>query len=189
MGPRQRLDRYGLPPTSKFRSGHLPASAHVVPRTIHAESEADFGSDREGSTGSEDGGRYSLDSSPVVPKGRYSAQQRRMPRQQYSSEYSYSDLSSSRENGYAVRPQVARQAEVRRPPGTGPLRYPVGESEYSDELDEEMDEDGSSDSGVSSGVGGRGFNGGSYNMESCDSNAPSLAAAHKKVMFIAMDFN
>ncbi|KAK1263623.1 hypothetical protein QJS04_geneDACA011958 [Acorus gramineus] len=189
-GPRQRLDKYGLPPTNKFRSGHLPAAAHVVPRVIPDESESEFGSDAEGSTDSEEGVRYSPDSSSpvVVGSGRYSAPQRRIPRYRCSSEYScsYSDLSSSRENGYGFKLQAAPRT----------VRYPVGESEYSEEIDEE----GSSDSGVSSGLGGRGVNGrglgsrGSYTVESYDSNAPPSRASrvdvevvHKKDCRITKD--
>nr|XP_043606485.1 uncharacterized protein LOC122578567 [Erigeron canadensis] len=67
---------FGLPPTSKFRSGHLPGVvplSRVLPgEDIHSGSENDMSTDSDGVVY---GGRYSLDSSPqdvrVPPSNRY----------------------------------------------------------------------------------------------------------------------
>lgn len=102
---------FGLPPPAKFRSGHLPSNAMPLSSSLRGEID-DSGSNSgdDGSTGSEDEGgylgRYSLDSSPSeirVSNGTSTTAQRygngsltqRRPR--YASDYTYSEVSSSRE--------------------------------------------------------------------------------------------
>lgn len=91
---------FDLPPPSKFRSGHLPATAIPVSRTLPRDAEESASaSENEMITDSEDdvyGGRYSLDSSPQdqrIPPHGNSAQRHT----HYASDYGYSDVSSSRE--------------------------------------------------------------------------------------------
>lgn len=135
----------GLPPPSKFRSGHLsgviPAS-RVIPGDLD---DSESASDNDMSTDSEGiyGGRYSLDSSPQddrIPSSTTAARyhqplQRHAP--QYASDSMYSDdVSSSKEtlgrgHGY-VAGRLMRGAN----------RQPVGNSVYT--------EDESSDSAASS---------------------------------------
>ncbi|KAF9620736.1 hypothetical protein IFM89_014257 [Coptis chinensis] len=58
---------FGLPPTSKYRSGHLPSGLIPTSRTIPVSKvESEFGSDMDTSDSEDDvyGGRYSLESSP-----------------------------------------------------------------------------------------------------------------------------
>lgn len=94
---------FGLPPPSKFRSGHLPANKLPVSAVETFDSRSN--SDMDASVDSEEevyGGRYSLDSSPQdsrVPNGaakRY-GNVAQMPRSRYASDYTFSDVSSSRE--------------------------------------------------------------------------------------------
>lgn len=91
---------FDLPPPLKFRSGHLPATAIPVSRTLPRDAEESASaSENEMITDSEDdvyGGRYSLDSSPQdqrIPPHGNSAQRHT----HYASDYGYSDVSSSRE--------------------------------------------------------------------------------------------
>ncbi|PQQ10519.1 uncharacterized protein Pyn_37378 [Prunus yedoensis var. nudiflora] len=134
---------FGLPPPSKFRSGHLPSNAIPV-RTIPADGdESGSASDNDRTTDSEDGiygGRYSLDSSPQddrVPSAsahRYGKPSQGQPR--YGSDYTYSDVSSSMDT-VVGRHKPAAEKLVR---GTG--KYPVARNGYT--------EDESSDSAASS---------------------------------------
>ena len=106
---------FGLPPPSKFRSGHLPATTIPVSRTVPGEEDdSASNSDNDGTYDSEEevyGGRYSLDSSPQdhripnVTTQRYGNLTHRRPR--YGSDYSYSDVSSSRET-LVGRPGIMR---------------------------------------------------------------------------------
>lgn len=89
---------FGLPPPSKFRSGHLPPSAiHLSTVLPGKANDSGSGSDDDMSTDTEGevyGGRYSLDSSPQ--------DDRRIPRhgkpsQRQASDYTYSDVNSSME--------------------------------------------------------------------------------------------
>ncbi|CAI9116173.1 OLC1v1017257C1 [Oldenlandia corymbosa var. corymbosa] len=136
----------GLPPPSKFRSGHLsgviPVS-RVIPGDLDDSRTA---SDNDMSTDSEEeiyGGRYSLDSSPQddrVPT-RSSASRYRNPvagpAPQYASDSLYSeDVNSSRET--LGRGQGCVADRLMR----GANRYSVGNSTYT--------EDESSDSAASS---------------------------------------
>ncbi|KAJ1416369.1 hypothetical protein SESBI_17325 [Sesbania bispinosa] len=108
---------FGLPPPSKFRSGHLPANAIPVSTVIPAETgDSASNSGNDDSIESEEevyGGRYSLDSSPQdhrAPNGaarRYGNLTQRGPR--YASDYTYSEVSSSRET------LVGRPGPVRDP--------------------------------------------------------------------------
>ncbi|KAI9106858.1 hypothetical protein K1719_022386 [Acacia pycnantha] len=127
---------FGLPPPTKFRSGHLSNAIPVS--TIPSE-----GSDSGNDTDSEDetySGRYSMDSSPSdlrgkVPNGttqRCGNLTQRRPR--YASDYTYSEVSSSRET-LVGRPGVVRDP-LRRSNGN------VRESGFT--------EDESSDSAASS---------------------------------------
>ncbi|KHN26126.1 hypothetical protein glysoja_019450 [Glycine soja] len=94
---------FGLPPPAKFRSGHLPANAIPVSTVMPGETgDSGSNSDNDDSIESEEevyGGRYSLDSSPQdrrVPNGaarRYG----NLTRPRYASDYTYSEVSSSRE--------------------------------------------------------------------------------------------
>ncbi|KAI4337616.1 hypothetical protein L6164_016008 [Bauhinia variegata] len=117
---------FGLPPPAKFRSGHLPASAIPVSTSLRGENDdIATNSDNDATTDSEGeiyGGRYSPDSSPQdhrVPNGttmRYGNLTQRRPR--YGSDYTYSEVSSSRET-FVGRHGVLRDPVVR---GTGNTR-------------------------------------------------------------------
>ncbi|KAF5740162.1 hypothetical protein HS088_TW11G00228 [Tripterygium wilfordii] len=134
----------GLPPPSKFRSGHLPSSAIPVSRTLPDAYDSGSASDNDMTTDSEEdtyGGRYSLDSSPQderIANGTSrrlgNSEQRPQP---YGSEYTYSDVSSSRET------LVGRQGHVVDRLARGNARYPVGRNSYSEE--EESDSAASSE--------------------------------------------
>ncbi|KAM1203766.1 hypothetical protein ACFX13_020079 [Malus domestica] len=134
---------FGLPPPSKFRSGHLPSNAIPV-RTIPADGdESGSASDNDRTTDSEDGvygGRYSLDSSPQddrVPSA--AAHRYGKPSQgqtNYGSDYTYSDVSSSMDT------VVGRQKPVAERLVRGARKYPVAQNGYT--------EDESSDSAASS---------------------------------------
>ena len=111
---------FGLPPPAKFRSGHIPASAIPV-SSVNSGSN----SDNDDSVDSEEevyGGRYSLDSSPQDPRvpsdapRRYGNLTQRRP--QYGSDYTYSEVSSSRET-LVGRPGVVRDPLMR---GIGNVR-------------------------------------------------------------------
>ncbi|XP_030934042.1 uncharacterized protein LOC115959685 isoform X1 [Quercus lobata] len=135
---------FGLPPPSKFRSGHLPMNAIPVSRTIPGDvDDSGSNSEKDMSTESDEevyGGRYSLESSPQderVPNAtahRYGNPVQRQAR--YGSDYMYSDVSSSMETVVGRRGNLAERL-VR---GNG--RYPVGRNGYT--------EDESSDSAASS---------------------------------------
>lgn len=108
---------FGLPPPSKFRSGHLPANA--FPTSVETF-DSGSNTDMDASVDSEEevySGRYSLDSSPQnsrIPNGasgRY-GNGVQMPRPRYTSDYAFSDVSSSRET-LAGRQGMARDP-VRR---------------------------------------------------------------------------
>jgi hypothetical protein len=108
---------FGLPPPSKFRSGHLPANA--FPTSVETF-DSGSNTDMDASVDSEEegySGRYSLDSSPQnsrIPNGasgRY-GNGVQMPRPRYGSDYAFSDVSSSRET-LAGRQGMARDP-VRR---------------------------------------------------------------------------
>ncbi|KAL5992642.1 hypothetical protein ACLOJK_013561 [Asimina triloba] len=174
---------FGLPPTSKFRSGHLATSAIPISRPIPAD-DSGFGSDMEESTESEEevyGGRYSLDSSPQddmerrVPNGmghRFVNSSRRQ--QQYASDSMYSDFSSSRET---VQRQ---QVHVNGRTGAGAGRYPIGKSDYSEE---EMSDSGGSSEFVSHvrNKSGHMPSRGSYPAESYSSNVPGWTDARPTI--------
>lgn len=131
----------GLPPASKFRSGHLPTTA--IP--LHVD-DSESGSDNGATTDSEEegvyGGRYSLDSSPPderIPSGtaqRYGNPLRREPHYA-SSDYTLSDVGSSMETLVGRHKRVEAERLAR---GAG--RYPVGRNGYT--------EDESDDSAASS---------------------------------------
>lgn len=127
---------FGLPPPSKFRSGHLPSNAIPVSRTIPGDvDESGSNSENDMSTDSEEevyGGRYSLDSSPQddrIPNGttahRHGNLAQRRPR--YASDNMYSDVSSSMET------VVGRQGNVADRLVKGNGRYPVGQYGYTEE--------------------------------------------------------
>lgn len=138
---------FGLPPASKFRSGHLPSNAIPVSRAIPGDGdESGSASDNDRTTDSEDGvygGRYSLDSSPQderVPSAasahRYGKPSNGQPR--CSSDYMYSDVSSSMDT------VVGRHKPVAERLARGSERYPVGQNGYAE--DESSDSAGSSTS-------------------------------------------
>ncbi|KAK4274158.1 hypothetical protein QN277_017432 [Acacia crassicarpa] len=91
---------FGLPPPAKFRSGHFPANA--IPSGVD---DSGTNSDNDAIDSEEEvyGGRYSLDSSPQdhrVPSGaghRYRNFAQRPS--QCGSDYTFSEVSSSRETG------------------------------------------------------------------------------------------
>ncbi|XP_054798658.1 LOW QUALITY PROTEIN: uncharacterized protein LOC129303394 [Prosopis cineraria] len=104
---------FGLPPPAKFRSGHL---SNAIPVSTTPGEINDSGSNSGNDTDSEDesySGRYSLDSSPSdlrdkVPNGttqRHGNLTQRRPG--YASDYTYSEVSSSRET-LVGRPGVMR---------------------------------------------------------------------------------
>ncbi|KAE9615218.1 hypothetical protein Lalb_Chr04g0252951 [Lupinus albus] len=117
---------FGLPPPSKFRSGHLPASAIPVSTVLQADTGDSFSnSDNDDSIDSYEevyGGRYSLDSSPQdlrAPNGaarRYGNFAQRGARG--GSDYTYSEVSSSRETLVGrrgvTRDPLVRTAHVRQ---------------------------------------------------------------------------
>ncbi|XP_027329204.1 uncharacterized protein LOC113845810 isoform X2 [Abrus precatorius] len=118
---------FGLPPPAKFRSGHLPANSIPVSTVIPPETgDSGSNSDNDMSIDSEEdvyGGRYSLDSSPQdhrVPSGAARGHgnfSQRGPR--YGSDYTYSEVSSSRETlvgraGTVRDPLMRRAANVRQ---------------------------------------------------------------------------
>ena len=106
---------FRLPPPAKFRSGHLPVNA-----TSGEVDDSASNSDNDGSSDSEVyGGRYSLDSSPQdnrIPNGgaqRYGNLTYRGPGYGSASDYTYSEVSSSRETVFG-RPGVVRDPLVGR---------------------------------------------------------------------------
>ncbi|KAI4388701.1 hypothetical protein MLD38_001006 [Melastoma candidum] len=132
MGSRNGGRGFGLPPTSKFRSGHLPASALPVSR-VHVDDTEDSASASEDDmvTDSEDDtyrSKYSLDSSPQderAPNGKPLRQLGNPTRLQ--PEYSgfvYSDVSSSRET-------ISGSYRVKTVKANG--RYSLGQSGYTEE--------------------------------------------------------
>lgn len=133
----------GLPPPSKFRSGHLPTNAIPLPVDVN---DSESGSDNGGTSDSEEegvyGGRYSLDSSPPderIPNGsaqRYGNPLRRQP-VYGSSDYTMSDVGSSMETLVGRHKRVAPERMIRE---NG--RYPAGKNGYT--------EDESDDSAASS---------------------------------------
>ncbi|KAF8411383.1 hypothetical protein HHK36_003932 [Tetracentron sinense] len=173
---------FGLPPPTKFRSGHLPSGVIPVPRAIPKDADdSGSGSDMDVTTDTEDeiyGGRYSLDSSPQddrIPNGathRYTTPLRRQPH--YASDQVYSDFSSSRDTvGQRQGNGVVR-------PGGGGGRHPVGQDGYV--------EDESSDSAASSefsstqvgSINGAGPHRGAYTSEGYSSSIPSRANVAEK---------
>lgn len=107
---------FGLPPPAKFRSGHLPANAIPVSTVMLGETgDSGSNSDNDDSIESEEevyGGRYSLDSSPQdrrVPPNGAARRYGNLTRPRYASDYTYSEVSSSRET------LVGRPGTVRDP--------------------------------------------------------------------------
>lgn len=136
---------FGLPPPSKFRSGHLPASAISVSRTISGDVDnSASASENDMSTDSEEdvyGTRYSLDSSPqrnTVPNRSGYRYGNPLGRSNNGSDYFFSDVSSSRETLVGGH----RKMEERMTSKNG--RYPVRQNGYT------HTEDDSSDSAASS---------------------------------------
>ncbi|KAK9270559.1 hypothetical protein L1049_026140 [Liquidambar formosana] len=125
----------GLPPPSKFRSGHLPSGAIHVSRVIPRNADdSGSGSDDDLTTDTEEevyGGRYSLDSSPQddrIPNGaahRYGDPSQR--RAYYASDPMYSDVSSSMET------VAGRQGNVAERFVRGNGRYQVRQNVYTEE--------------------------------------------------------
>lgn len=91
-----------MPPPAKFRSGHLPANAIPGFRTLES-GDSGSNTDNDVSIDSEEevyGGTYSLDSSPQdhrIPNGRGGYGNLPPRRPWYGSDYTFSDVSSSRE--------------------------------------------------------------------------------------------
>lgn len=136
----------GLPPPAKFRSGHLPATAIPVSRTIPGDDSAS-GSENDMSTDSEEdvyGGRYSLDSSPQRPNGtayRYGNPSKRDSQSHYSSDYTYSDVGSSMETVAGLTKHL--MATQRRAAEAGNGRYKVAQNGFTE--DESYDSAASSE--------------------------------------------
>ncbi|KAM7253374.1 hypothetical protein ACFE04_008816 [Oxalis oulophora] len=90
----------GLPPPTTFRSGQFPSRTVVISNDDNTDSQSDNDMSTDSDRDIYGGGRYSLDSSPQddripsVSANRYGLPPRR-PR--YTSDYAYSDVSSSRE--------------------------------------------------------------------------------------------
>ncbi|XP_031388019.1 uncharacterized protein LOC116201048 [Punica granatum] len=123
-----------LPPASKFRSGHLPPSAVPVSRTMPGGSiDSRSGSDNDMDTGfsSEEegtyGARYSHESSPRDERVPNSSAFR-YGQKKYAGDYSYSDVSSSRETIAGRKAQVP-MGSVR---GNGDVRYSYSVGSYAD---------------------------------------------------------
>ncbi|MBA0720799.1 hypothetical protein Golax_008402, partial [Gossypium laxum] len=133
---------FGLPPTAKFRSGHLPVTSTTLSVDEESASENDVTTDSEEDTVY--GGRYSLDSSPQderIPNGtaqRYGNMAQRRPRYTTASDYTYSDVSSSMETIMG-----ARRGSLEGRLGRGNGRYP-GRDGFTEE-DESSDSAGSSE--------------------------------------------
>ncbi|TYH72274.1 hypothetical protein ES332_D05G242800v1 [Gossypium tomentosum] len=133
---------FGLPPTAKFRSGHLPVTSTTLSVDEESASENDVTTDSEEDTVY--GGRYSLDSSPQderIPNGtaqRYGNMAQRRPRYTTASDYTYSDVSSSMETIMG-----ARRGSLEGRLGRGNGRYP-GRDGFTEE-DEDSDSAGSSE--------------------------------------------
>lgn len=153
---------FGLPPPAKFRSGHLPASAIPVSRTIPGDVvDSVSGSDNDMSTDSEEdayGGRCSLDSSPQRPNGaayRYGNGNplKRESQSNYSSDYTYSDVGSSMETvaGLMKHRFPATQRAV-----VGNGRYPIAQNGFTED---ESDDSAASSEFSTTQVGGS-INGG-----------------------------
>ena len=184
---------FGLPPTSKFRSGHLPPSTIPVSRTVPGDNDdIESGSDNDNdmTTDSEEevyGGRYSLDSSPPDDRNpsngaqRYGKPSQGQPR--YASDSMYSDVSSSMETvgrrGYGT---VAERLLNRNG------RYPVAQNGNGFTEDESSDSAASSEfsttqvGSINGGLPRRG----SYASEGYASSVPSwvnAGSATKKVCY------
>lgn len=139
---------FGLPPASKFHAGHLPPSAIPVSQTIPGGSiNRELGSDNDIDTGSSSGeegtyrATYSLESSPQderIPSG----SSYRYGRKKYASDYSYSDVSSSREAFAGRQANVA--ARYYGASGGGRYSYSMGSN-----AEKEYDSDSASSSGFS----------------------------------------
>ncbi|KAI4389465.1 hypothetical protein MLD38_001690 [Melastoma candidum] len=123
----------GLPPTSKFRSGHLPASALPMSRTLHDDAEdSGSASEEDMATDSEEetlGRLYSRKSPPQderVPNGNCLPQPRNPSRlqTQHASGFAYSDVSSSRETNLGRYGEISVKANG---------RYSLGQSGYTEE--------------------------------------------------------
>lgn len=136
---------FGLPPPSKFRSGHLPASGIPVSRPISGRADdSASASENDLSTDSEEdvyGVRYSLDSSPqqhnrVPNRSTYRYGNSLHGRTNNGSDYFFSDVSSSRETLVSGH----RQMTDRMTSKNG--RYPTKQNGFT--------EDDSSDSAASS---------------------------------------
>ncbi|CAN1340875.1 hypothetical protein LINPERPRIM_LOCUS39003 [Linum perenne] len=162
-----------LPPQSKFRSGHLPTTAFPVSRTIPAHDDSRSGSDATDSDGDEVyGGRDSVDSctqDDKIPNSNsrfpnFSSAARGGLR--YSSDYSYSDVSSSMETVVGRNGNVAS----RLPRGSGLTGglggrgrgggFPGGRSVYTEEDDDEEEESDSASSSEFSTTQAGSINGG-----------------------------
>ncbi|OUZ99781.1 hypothetical protein BVC80_9065g56 [Macleaya cordata] len=125
---------FGLPPTAKFSSGHLPSGVIPVPLTVRNNGgDRESGSDMDTDSDEENYiGRYSIDSSPEddldrrIPIGstqKYNTQLSGQPH--YTSDSVYSEISSSRET---IRQQQGRKDERAKFGG-----YPVGKNEFTEE--------------------------------------------------------
>lgn len=178
---RSGIGGFGLPPTSKFRSGHLPAGAIPIAHSIPVDAEdSGFASDMEESSDSEEdiyGGRYSLDSSPQDDKvnrapvgttGRFVNSNLRQ--QRYVRDPVYSDFSSSRET-------VGRRQQVRVTvdrTGAGDGWHTIRDDDFTDEEASDSPRSSEFSSHVESKKGGmppRGI----YTSESYSSNVPLRA--------------
>ncbi|KAJ9166490.1 hypothetical protein P3X46_021237 [Hevea brasiliensis] len=136
--------RFGLPPPSKFRSGHLPSTAIPMSRTIPGNvGDSRSASDNDITTESDEddvyGGRYSLDSSPQderIPNSTATGQRygnAALRRTLYATDYVYSDVSSSMETVAGRGGTVAERLVG----GNG--RYEVRRSGCTEDDDEESD--------------------------------------------------
>ncbi|CAK7347233.1 unnamed protein product [Dovyalis caffra] len=142
---------FGLPPTSKFRSGHLPSTAIPLTRTLPPDADDSRSvSDNDMVTESDEddvyGGRYSFDSSPqderlpnsTINQQRYGNAAQRTSR--YASDYGYSDVSSSMETVAGRGGNLAERLVKRNVQYTA-----VGMNGYTEDEDEGSDSAGSSE--------------------------------------------
>ncbi|OVA01803.1 hypothetical protein BVC80_9075g46 [Macleaya cordata] len=160
---------FGLPPHSKFRSGHLPSGVIPASRAIHGDADdSGFGSDMDETTDTEEeiySGRYSIDSSPP----RYTKPLSKQTH--YTSDTVTSDFSSSRET---VRQRQGNGIE-RPVRGTG-NKYPVGQ--HDDTEDDESSDSAMSSEFPSSQIRNNNSSaprGGTYTSEGYASSVPSQA--------------
>ncbi|KAK4801219.1 hypothetical protein SAY86_021706 [Trapa natans] len=133
LSSRNRGHGFGLPATSRFHSGHLPASTIPLTRIISGKVDGIVSaSDSDMNTDSEEevsGFHHSLDSSPQDERVQAGTASRcdNAVRPQYTNDYGWSDVSSSMESTLGLQ----RKVSDRFLRGNG--RYPSEVKDYTEE--------------------------------------------------------